>query len=180
VTGSFVDNSDISLCGSVKQGGVNAKQLYFTGYDQDVLSTPANRQAFDGCYAQAQINYTPPNGPTQAMLNTLKKYDPSYHGGIPDFGLQGSYISTDLAIKGLELTAPNFSRSSYISHLRQLNSYDAGGIMPSPVTFQGFATEAMYPKTGCLYFLQLQHDHFVLYNGKALCGNRITYKIPGH
>ncbi|MBO0729054.1 MAG: ABC transporter substrate-binding protein [Acidimicrobiaceae bacterium] len=180
VTGSFVDNSDIALCQSVKQGGVTAKQLYFTGYDEDVLSTAANKQAFDGCYAQAQISYTPPNGPTQAMLNTLKKYDSSYHGGIPDFGLQGAYISTDLAIKGLQLTAPDFSRSSYISHLRQLKSYNAGGIMPSPVTMQGFATEAMYPKTGCLYFFQLQHDHYVMYSGKPICGTRIPYHIPGH
>jgi hypothetical protein len=48
------------------------------------------------------------------------------------------------------------------------------------VTFQGFATEAMYPKTGCAYYEQLQGDHFVLYTGKPICGHRIPYKIPGH
>ncbi|MBO0729055.1 MAG: ABC transporter substrate-binding protein [Acidimicrobiaceae bacterium] len=180
VSGSFVDNSDLALCQSVKQGGVKAKQLFFTGYDQDVLNTAANRQAFNGCYSQAQISFTPPNGPTQAMLNTLKKYDSKYHGGIPDFGLQGSYISADLAIKGLELTAPNFSKSSYISHLRQLGSYTAGGILPSPVSFRGFATDAMFPKTGCTYFEQLQGDHFVLYGGKPICGYRIPFKLPSH
>ena len=45
VTGSFVDNSDLALSGAVKQGGVTAKQLYFTGYDQDVLSSASTRAA---------------------------------------------------------------------------------------------------------------------------------------
>ncbi len=178
VTGSFVDNSDIALSAAVKQAGIDAKQVYFTGYDEDVLSSPSTRAAFDGSYAQATVDFNPPNKATQAMVATLKKYDPSYKGGIPDFGLLGSYISTDLAIKGLQLAGKNPTPASFISHLRKLGSYDAGGILPSPVTFKGFGTPAMFPKTSCTYYEQLQGDHFVTFSGKPVCGTRITYTTP--
>ena len=178
VTGSFVDNSDLALSGAVKQGGIAAKQVYFTGYDENILSTAATRAAFEGSYAQSAVNFSPPGPAAKAMQATLKKYDPSYGGGIPDFGLFGSYISADLAIKGLQLAGKNPTSASFISHLRKLGSYNAGGILPSSVSFQHFGTVAMIPKTSCAYFEQLRGDHFVPYSGKAVCGKRISYNVP--
>ncbi|HLG66989.1 MAG TPA: ABC transporter substrate-binding protein [Acidimicrobiales bacterium] len=174
VNGSFVDNSDVALANAVKQAGIKAKQLYFTGYDQNILSSPAARAAFDGVYVSAGINFTTPNAATRQMIATLKRYDSSYTGGIPDLGLYGSYLATDLAIKGLQLAGKNPTPASFISHLRKVGSYNAGGILPSPVTFKGFATPAMFPKTSCGYYMQLQGDKFVVYSGKPVCGTRIT------
>jgi branched-chain amino acid transport system substrate-binding protein len=178
VTGSFVDNSDLALSGAVKQGGITAKQLYFTGYDQDVLSTASTRAAFQGSYASATVNFSPPNAAVSAMVAALKKYDTAYSGGIPDFGLLGSYISVDLAIKGLQLAGANPTSASFISHLRKVASYDAGGMLPSAVTFQHFGTLGQLPKTGCGYYEQLVGSKFVLYSGKAICGTRIPYTNP--
>ena len=112
------------------------------------------------------------------MLKALKKYDPSYKGGIPDFGLIGSYISADLAIKGLSVGGKNPTPSSVVTNLRKVASYNAGGILPSSVTFRGFATLASLPQTTCGYYEQLVNDHYVLYKGKALCGQRIVYNNP--
>jgi len=175
VTGSFVDSSDVALAGAVKHGGVNAKQLYFTGYDEDILTNASAAASFDGAYVAALINFTTPNTATAAMLATLKKYDTGYSGGIPDFGLYGSYLSADLAITGLQVAGSNPTRSSFITNLRKVSSYNAGGILPYPVTFQHFGTVGMFPKTACEYYPQLKGDKFVIYTGKAICGSRIAF-----
>jgi branched-chain amino acid transport system substrate-binding protein len=175
VTGSFVDDSDVALAGAVKADGINAKQLYFTGYDEDILKSPSAEAAFNGAYVSAGINFTTPNAATTAMLKTLKKYDPSYGGGIPDFGLYGSYLSADLAIKGLEVAGSNPTRSSFITNLRKVSSYNAEGILPNTETFQHFGTVNMFPKTACDYFAQLQGDKFVIYKNKPICGTRVAY-----
>jgi len=175
VSAPFVDSSDVALAGALAQGGVTAKQLYFTGYDQNILSSPAARAAMNGAYMQAPVNFTTPNAATQQMLNTIKKYDPSFTGGIPDLGMYAAYLSTDLAIYGLEQAGPNPTSASVISHLRNVSNYTAGGILASPTNFTGFATPAMFPSTSCGYIVQLQGDKFVTANGgKPVCGSRIA------
>ncbi|HUZ09899.1 MAG TPA: ABC transporter substrate-binding protein [Acidimicrobiales bacterium] len=175
VTGSFVDASDVALAGAVKHAGIKAKQLYFTGYDENILKDASAAASFNGAYVAAAINFTTPNAATSAMMSTLKKYDSGYSGGIPDFGLYGSYLSADLAIKGLSVAGKNPTRSSFITNLRKVGSYNAGGILPYPVTFQHFGTVGMFPKTACEYYPQLQNDKFTIYTGKAICGNRISF-----
>ena len=167
----------MALANAVNHAGIKAKQLYFTGYDEDILGSASARAAFDGAYVSNLVNFTPPNKGTQGMLDTLKKYDPTYKGGIPDFGLYGSYLSADLAIRGLQAAGANPTGASFISGLRKVSSYNAGGILPAPVTFKGFATAAMFPKTACDYFEQLQGDKFVTVTGKPICGTRITVKF---
>ncbi len=174
VVGSFVDSSDVALAQAVKNAGINAKQVYFTGYDQGVIDSPTARAALNGTYEEGTTNFTQPNSATKAMLDNLKKYDKSYTGGIPDLGLYGSYLSADLMIKGLQMAGSNPTRSAFISKLRTLKSYDAGGILPTAVPMSGFGTSAIVPKTLCYYFMQLKGTQFTPYKGKATCGKRIT------
>ncbi|HLG68111.1 MAG TPA: ABC transporter substrate-binding protein [Acidimicrobiales bacterium] len=177
VVGSFVDASDVALAQAVKNAGIAAKQLYFTGYDEDVLTNPTAARAFDGVYVTSGINFTTPNGPTRAMLATLRKYDKSYTGGIPDLGLYGSYLAADNLIKGLQMAGRNLTSAAVIAKLRTLKSYNAGGILPSAVTFQHFGTPAMLPKHPCTYVMQLQGSNFVVYKNKPICGTEIG--VPG-
>ena len=177
IMGSFVDASDVALSQAVKNGGIQAQQLYFTGYDEDVLTDPAARNAFQNVYAEsAGPNFTTPNEPTKAMVATLTKYDPGYKGGIPDLGLWGSYIAADLMIKGLELAGPNPTRAAFISNLRNLTSYNAEGILPTTVSFQHFGTPAMLPQSQCAYFMQLVGSNFVVYKNQAICGSPLGVK----
>jgi branched-chain amino acid transport system substrate-binding protein len=178
VVGSFVDASDVALSQAVKNAGLSTKQLYFTGYDQNVLNSAAAKAAMEGDYFRAQVNYTTPNAATQTMLNTLKQYDRSYRGGIPDFGLQVAYLGADLTIAGLQTTGSDLSSQSIISHMRTMKSFDAGGIMPSPNTLAGFGTSDLVPKTICSYYMQLQNGQFHVVSGKAICGNRIIAPAP--
>jgi branched-chain amino acid transport system substrate-binding protein len=169
------DNSDIALSAALQQGGsTNVKQVYYTGYSQDLLSNAQANAEFQNAYVVAGINFTTPNAATKVMLNALKKYDPSYKGGIPDLGLYGSYISTDLMIKGLELAGKNPTRQSFITNLRKVTNYTANGIFPQAVSFGHFGTVGMLPKTACTYMAQLKGKKFVISNGgKLVCGKLI-------
>jgi branched-chain amino acid transport system substrate-binding protein len=177
VVASFVDTSDIALAQALKNGGVSAKQIYFTGYDQQVLDSPTARAALSGTYEDAAINFSTPTAAVKKMIATVKKYDSAYTGGIMDLGLYGSYISADLMIKGLQMAGSNPTRSKFISKLRTLKAYTANGILPSPTPMSGFGTANIVPKTICAYFMQLKGNQFVPYKGGAICGKRIP--VPG-
>jgi branched-chain amino acid transport system substrate-binding protein len=178
VVGSFVDSSDLALSGAVKNGGITAKQLYFTGYDQDVLATSAARSAFNGSYVQTPILFNPSIPGVATMFGNLKQYDSSYKAGtIPDFGAYGSYLAADLLITGLKDAGQNPTRASFIANLRKVTSYTAGGVLPSPTSFANFGTVASLPKTSCDYFVQLQGTKFVeaTPGGKSICGSLVGF-----
>ena len=174
VVGSFVDTSDVALSQAVKNAGLNVKQLYFTAYDQSVLDSASAKTALEGDYFRAQINYTTPNAATKAMVNTLRKYDKAYKGGIPDFGLQVAYLGADLTVQGLKATGKNLSPQSIISHMRKIKAYDAGGILPGSTPMTGFGTPNLVPKKVCNYYMQLQSGQYHVVGGKPICGKRIV------
>ena len=71
-------------------------------------------------------------------------------------------------IYGLQHAGSNANKASFISSLRQVDNYTAGGILASPTTFAHFGTAQMLPKSACSYYVQLQGDHFVTVNGGKL------------
>jgi branched-chain amino acid transport system substrate-binding protein len=175
VVGSFVDSSDVALAQAVKNAGIKAQQLYFTGYDQNVLDNPSARAAFDGVFSTTGgPSFSPPNAATTVMINALKKYDPGYTGGIPDLGLWGSYVATDLMIKGLQVAGPNPTRAGFIKNLRKVSAYNADGILPTTVSFQHFGTPAMLPKHPCINVMQLKSGTWTLYKGHPFCGTQVN------
>jgi branched-chain amino acid transport system substrate-binding protein len=177
VTSALVDSSDIALSTAIKQAGLNVKQFYGTGYDQEVLDNPQSAAALEGAYLTTIVDFTAPNPGTTAMLNTLKQYDPDYKGGIPDLGVFGSYMAADLMIKGLQAAGQNPTRSSFISSLRAVTNYTAGGVLNEPISFGNFGTPDMLPAQACGTTVQLVQGKFVEINGgKPTCGNRIAIK----
>jgi branched-chain amino acid transport system substrate-binding protein len=173
IAGSFVDSSDIALSGAIKNAGLtNVKQMYFTGYDSQILDNPSAAAAFAGSYVGVSYDPASTTPAVQGMFGALKQYDPQYKAGsIPDLGLYGSYVAADLMITGLQKAGPNPTRASFISTLRQDGSYNAGGLLPSPIGFTGFGTPAMLPATSCAQFAYLSGGKFVYYqNGQLVCG----------
>lgn len=175
VAGSFVEASDLALSKALKQGGLTkTTQVFFTGYDQSTTATPADAQGFDGAWVQSGYDFSPPNAGGQAFLATLQKYDKSYPGGIPDFGVLGSAISTQLVVYGLKQAGSNPSSQSFTTNLRKVSSWDDNGLFPTPVSFTGFGTEAMFPQKTCGYFMQLSNGQWHAYNNGPVCGNLLT------
>lgn len=176
VAGSFVSASDLALSKALKQGGLaNVHQIYFTGYDEHTTAQPADAQGFDGDYAQASVSFSPPNAGGQALLDLLKKYDKSYDGGLPDFGLLGSTVSTQLAVYGLQQAGSDPTSSSFITNLRKVTNWTDNGLLAAtPVNFSNFGTEAQFPTKGCTYYEQLVNGQWKTYNNGPVCGDRIS------
>ncbi len=175
----MVDSSDAALSGALKDEGVSAKQVYETGYDQSVLSDPSAASELDGDYMANEINMTTPNSGTKEMLDAIKKYDPNYKGGLPDLGTYDAYIAASVMIEGLQLAGKDPTRLSFISKLRNVSSYNAGGILPTPLDFTHFGTTAALPKTDCYYFFQLKAGKYLTTNGgKPWCGDLYLLSTP--
>ena len=170
---AMVDSSDVGLSASLKQAGVNAKQFYYTGYDQGVLDDSNASTALDGAYFSASPDFTQPSTGIQQMVNALHQYAPSVTG-IPSLGVWESYFSADVMIEGLVAAGANPTRSSFISSLRNVSDYNGHGIFMNPsLSFTGFGTPAMLPQQQCIDYAQLKGGKFVIV-AKQVCGNLVA------
>jgi ABC-type branched-subunit amino acid transport system substrate-binding protein len=169
-------SGDVALSSAVKQTGSQAKQVYATCYDQNLLDEPTALAASQGNYCEVSVaNFGDPNDAAKTMLANLAKYTP-FKGGIPSLNINFGYTAADLMIKGLEMAGSTPSREQFISNLRTVTSYDADGLLPSPVSFANFATVGMLPATECGYYVQVKGNTYVPVpaDGKAVCGNRVA------
>ncbi len=97
------------------QAGLKAKDLFFTGYSQSTLTDPTAAAAAQNQYfTTVTVPFELHQPATDAILANLKKYDTSYSGGDPDYGLLGGYLSAELMIKGLQVAGQNPTRASFI------------------------------------------------------------------
>ncbi len=169
---SYVDATDIALAQGIKNAGLKMPgQLYAEGYDNNVLDSPSARAALQGDYFATGIDFSSPNTATKNMLAALKKYDPAFHGGIPDLGIYGSWQSADLMVDGLQAAASHLTSSAIITDLHKVSSFNAGGILASSFGFNHFGTPQMYPKQACEWVVELKGANFVTINGgKPICG----------
>jgi branched-chain amino acid transport system substrate-binding protein len=170
-------STDIALASGLKNAGLtNVKQLYYTAYDQNLVSNPQAMQEMNGAYTLATVDFSRPNAAARTMLADLKKYT-KFPGGIPSLNIIYGWASADLFIKGLELTGGNANRKLFMSDLRKVSDYTAEGLFPSPTTFEHFGTVGMFPPTACGVILQIKNGKYVPVNGgKPFCGNRVATK----
>ena len=98
---------------------------------------------------------TPATNRVRAAMKTYVNIDTE----APVVGFHWGWIPTDLAIFGLKLSGASGSQSVFISDLRKVNDYDAGGFI-CPVNF----TESAYVPAGeystCGYISQVVNGHF--------------------
>jgi ABC-type branched-subunit amino acid transport system substrate-binding protein len=153
---------ELALATAVRQAGLNAKGILSTGYAQSTLDNPTSRAAAEGLYAYSYyVPYELHTPGVNAMLAALKASDKSYKDGdIPGYGLSSAYLSADMMITGLEKAGKTPTRESTISGLRTVTSYDAGGLLPAPISFvpDQFGKSLSHP---CNYFVQLTGTKFV-------------------
>jgi ABC-type branched-subunit amino acid transport system substrate-binding protein len=161
VTLAAETDTDAALASAIRNEGITVHQLYATGYQASTLSTPTGAAAFDGAYFLS--DWVPVESATpvaNAWVAALKKYDPTYTGGAPSFGVAGGWIAADLFIKGLEVAGKNPTRASYISGLQGVDDYTAEGLLPTPRNF-GLAYFGQLPAQNCEYYVQAKGTTFV-------------------
>jgi branched-chain amino acid transport system substrate-binding protein len=167
---------------AVKQAGLNIPDICADGYSQDILDQPAALAAMQGVYTSVVINVLGKNisAPTKLYLSRLKKYT-TWAGGIPTIDMDYAYESADLMIQGLEHAGANPSRKVFISTLRKISSYTAGGLIAPPgLNFTHFGTVGSLPKTQCSTLYQIKgHSYVPALHGKPVCGKLIEVPASG-
>jgi len=166
--------TDIAFSQALKQAGVHAAQLYYTAYDQNLVSNPTSLRAMQGDYTTVFVDFGHPGAAARRMLSDLKRYT-AFPGGIPSLNITQGYEAADLMIKGLELAGTNPTRQAFISRLRRVSRYDAGGLLTTPVTFEHFDTAGILPKVSCSLYARIEGNGYVPYNhDKPVCGTRFA------
>lgn len=166
-------STEIALATAVKQAGLDAEGVLSTGYAQATLNDAATKAAAQGLYAYSYyVPYELHTKGTDAMLAAFEESDRSYRAGdIPGYGLSSGYLSADLMITGLEKAGDKPTRASFVSGLRTVESYDADGVLPAPISFtpDQFGKSLSRP---CNYFVQLVGDEFV--PQPKICGTLVA------
>ncbi|MBO0728006.1 MAG: ABC transporter substrate-binding protein [Acidimicrobiaceae bacterium] len=170
----MVNSTNFAIITAARQAGVHLKfAISATGYGQSLLDDPSAVAGVQGTYfTSICVPSEVHTKATTSMLAALAKYA-SFHG-VPGFDYCEGYTTADLMIRGLEAAGPNPTRQSFISGLRKVTNYDAGGLLPNPVNFTPAAIGQPTP-TSCAYTVQLKGKMFVPVpaNGKPVCGKLI-------
>ena len=168
----ILEDTAFALLAQLKEDGVKLKAaVLLTGYGQATLSsTPAvaAAQGYDFMTFQQQPEANTPA--TQQMDAALAKYagvnaEPYYND------IQG-WVLADLFIKGLEAAGSNPTASSFISGLRKVNDYVAGGLYAKPINFSQFGNLGIGVGPGnCVYISKLEGKTFqVIPGANPVCG----------
>jgi branched-chain amino acid transport system substrate-binding protein len=164
---------NIALITALEQLGVKLKTgLVVSGYDQSLLDDPAvsavgPNVGFTSQWAPTELK-TPA---TITLMNALAKYA-HYTQPNPTAGQMYGWFAADLAIKGLEVAGANPTRASFISNLRKVHDYNAGGLT-APVDLSKWN---YYDSTGsgnCLYVSVIRNHAFVPLSKRPYCGTQI-------
>ena len=130
------DNSNDALATALQQEGVKPKVMVFpTGYDSQVIGTPA-WQAVQGGYFETEFRpFSLPNAGTQQMKAALDKYAHFTGNEFPSFSQYESWLGADLMIKGLQMAGPTASHAAVIKALRSIKSYNGNGLLPESINY---------------------------------------------
>lgn len=168
------NNSNFALAEALKQAGVKIKVgLLGTGYQPDVIHSPA-WPALQGDYFYALFRpWVLPNAGTKKMQSALEKYDGYTKSQFPSFSEYEAWLGADLMIKGLELDGKNPTRAGVIKALRHVTSYNANGLLPQSWNYStNFGHDAA---KNCSWFMQATKTGFVPVSPHPTCGK----DIPG-
>ena len=172
---SCVQSTVLALVSGLKQAGSTSKSLSFASADSSLFADPSATQAAQGVYYASQ---TPPfdinNAASTTLQNNIKAVDPSYViGTYPSYGIITAYLSAALMVEGLQAAGQNPTRQSFITNLSKVASWNANGLLASPVGFNHFGTSDSYL---CYFYVHVQGQTFVHVPGGngangAFCGN---------
>ena len=164
----YIDGG-ISIMQAAKQQGVNLKGVSIVG-----LSDPAVLKTSNGALEGALgTNYgTVPVGVNNRAVKT-------FASGMRAAGLnpyssaapQG-FLGADLLIKGLKIAGQCPTRESFISNLRNLTSYDGGGLLPEKISFKGPGLVPNGNPPTCTWYMIVKGTDLVP-DAKPTCGGRI-------
>jgi branched-chain amino acid transport system substrate-binding protein len=168
-----VSSFNIALITALEQLGVKLKSgLVISGYDQSLLEDPAVSAVGPNVGFTSQ--WAPSELKTQAtvqLMSALAKYA-HYTKPNPLEGQMYGWLAADLAIKGLQVAGANPTRASFISNLRNVHDYNAGGLT-APVDLSKWNYYDSTASGNCLYVSVIRNGAFVPLSSTPYCGTQI-------
>jgi branched-chain amino acid transport system substrate-binding protein len=144
------------------------------GYGQALLDDSTELQAAQGAtvesYAEPVELHT---HATEAFQAALSKYE--HVSGIPNGGTYQGWIAMDAIIAGLKAAGSNPTKASFITAMRKITNYTAGGLLASPTNFSVFGNgDPSADGAKCWYAAKVTGSTFApVNNGKPVCGTII-------
>jgi ABC-type branched-subunit amino acid transport system substrate-binding protein len=163
------NNSNFALATALAQAGVHLKSVvYATGYEPDVINSPAWKDLQGGYFLSFFRPFSLPNAGTQQMASALQKYAGFSKSQFPTYSQYESWVGADLMIKGLQMAGKNPTKAAVIKDLRGLKAYDANGLLPITINYSTIFGHD--PAKTCAWFMQAQKTQFVPVSPQPICG----------
>jgi ABC-type branched-subunit amino acid transport system substrate-binding protein len=166
-------NSNYALAQAMLQAGVKLKAaVYATGYEPDVINSPAWPALQGGYFLSLFRPWLIPNAGTQQMQAAMEKYAHFKKTDFPTFSQYEAWAGADLMIKGLESAGSNPTHASVIQALRGIKSYNANALLPQSFNYStNFGHD---PAKTCAWVVQATATGFKMAASQPLCGKDLA------
>ncbi|MBF6555014.1 MAG: ABC transporter substrate-binding protein [Acidimicrobiales bacterium] len=156
-------SDNVTLARAIKQYGLNVHQLWFSGYDNALLSQYSN--LMQGVYFNLNGNVpfqvaTAYPGKYPGMdqyLAAMNKYSPANAYSL--LALQG-WESAALLVQGIRMAGNNLTQANVINQINTLTNFTAGGVS-STVDWTKLHTNTLTSFPGCSAFVKVSGTKFV-------------------
>jgi ABC-type branched-subunit amino acid transport system substrate-binding protein len=167
-------SSNYALAEALKQTGVKLKATLFpTGYEPDVINSPAWPTLQGDYFFSAFRPWSLPDAGTQQMQTAMEKYAHFTKSQFPTYGQYEAWLGADLMIKGLQMAGPSPTQASVIKDLRGLKSYNANGLLPHPINYATIFGHDLAQT--CFWVLRAEKTGFTTVSSTPVCGK----DLPG-
>jgi len=167
-------SSNYALAKTLKQTGVKLKATLFpTGYEPDVINSPAWPTLQGDYFFSAFRPWSLPDAGTQQMQAAMEKYAHFTKSQFPTYGQYEAWLGADLMITGLQTAGSNPTHSAVIKALRGLKSYNGNGLLPHPINYATIFGHDLAQT--CFWVLRAEKTGFTTVSSNPVCGK----DLPG-
>ncbi|MGF7233882.1 MAG: ABC transporter substrate-binding protein [Frankia sp.] len=168
ITGVIDPREFIEIAVGVRAAVPTMKILSLTGYDTGVFAV--GRQLAGMGVSVGYIPFELPSPQHKVFLNAMAEYSPEQRPATNEIALSG-WLDTDLMLRGLQAAGRCPTRQSFMTNLREVSNYDAGGLLAKPVDMRTVFGQL----TLCYGFLKIAPNGkaFVPVGSAPLCGQRL-------
>ncbi len=172
MTPSMDNNSNFALATSLEQAGVKLKAtLFATGYEPDVIKSPAWSSLQGDYFLSAFRPWSLPNAGTKQMQAAMEKYAHFSKTQFATYGQVNSWAGADLMIQGIKMAGTNPTHAAVIKDLRSIKAYNANGLLPITVNY---STVFGHDPPTCSWIVKAEKTGFVPVSSKPFCGHDIA------
>ncbi|MGF7235597.1 MAG: ABC transporter substrate-binding protein [Frankia sp.] len=168
ITGIIDPTEFIQIATAARTANPNLKILSLVGYDPGIFAV--GQQLAGMSVSLPYIPFERPIAAHQVFLNAMAQYAPQQQPAANEIALIG-WVDADLMLRGLQAAGRCPTRQSFITNLRAVPNYDAGGLLPKSVNLRTIFGQL----STCYSFLKISPNgrQFIPVGAGPVCGKLI-------